>query len=79
MAITPKADEDLGGLVYYPLRLGHASSIIKFQGAELPHVTIYLDAKHVPAAAYTAMSRVRLGSQCLIGGWVEPTHFSPAK
>ena len=40
LAITPKADEDLGGLVYYPLRSGYASSIIKLKSTELPHITI---------------------------------------
>jgi ATP-dependent exoDNAse (exonuclease V) alpha subunit len=79
VAITPWSDEDHGGLVYYAVRPGYASTIMKFQGAELEHVTVYLDAKHVPAAAYTAMSRVRLASQCLIGGWVTPDHFTPAR
>ena len=51
---------------------------MKLQGAELPHVTVYMDAKFVPAAGYTAMSRVKVASQCLIGGWVTPDHFAPA-
>ena len=79
VAVTPRSDEDLGGLVYYPLRLGYASTIMKFQSAELEHVTLYLDRAHVPAAAYTAMSRVRYGSHCLFGGWLTQHHFTPAR
>ena len=79
VAVTPWSDVDMGGKVYYPLRLGYCSTIMKFQGAELAHVTVYLDRMHVPAAAYTAMSRVRFGAQCLIGGWVQPDHFTPAR
>ena len=78
LAITYRSDEDLGGKAYYPIRLGYASTIMKFQGAELPHVTIFLEHKHVPAAAYTAMSRVKRAKDCLIGGWVTPDHFKPA-
>eukprot|EP00975_Prorocentrum_lima_P038936 8178024-Prorocentrum_lima.AAC.1 len=53
----PWTDSDRGGKVYYPFRPGHASTILKFAGAELPHVTLYLDARNVPGAAYTALSR----------------------
>ena len=48
-------------------------------GAELQHVVLYLDAPRVPAAAYTAMSRVRMQAHCLIGGIVQPHHFEPAR
>jgi hypothetical protein len=40
---------------------------------------VYLDKKHVPAAAYTAMSRVSYQMQCLIGGGVSADHFTPAR
>ena len=79
VAITRASNEDLGGLTYYPVRPGYASTIMKFQGAELPHVVVYLDKRHVPAAAYTAMSRVRMQAHCLIGGFVTPDHFTPAR
>jgi len=71
-------DRDHGDLVYYPFRPGYASTILKFQGAELRHVTVYLDAPKVPGAAYTALSRVRRGDDFLIGGLVDELHFTPA-
>ena len=52
------SDKDTGKGVYHPLRLGYASAIIKFQGTELEHLTLYLDIPWVPDAAYTALSRV---------------------
>jgi hypothetical protein len=70
-------DMYLGGVTYYPVRPGYASTILKFQGAELPFVVLYLDGR-APGAAYTAMSRVKLGAQCLIGGNCDPDHFLPA-
>ena len=79
VAVTSLCDEDLGGMRYYPLRPGYASTVMKFQGTELERVVVYLDKPHVPAAAYTAMSRVRMGAQCLIGGWVTEHHFTPAR
>ena len=76
--VGKEPDEKYGDLEYYPLRHGFASTIMKKQGAELPHVTVYLDAPHVRAAAYTAMSRVKYMAHCLIGGHVTPDHFRPA-
>ena len=70
-------DKELYNLSYYPLRPGYCSTIIKFQGAELKHVTVYLDVPGVPGAAYTAMSRVATANQYLIGGNVNPHHFTP--
>jgi ATP-dependent exoDNAse (exonuclease V) alpha subunit len=78
VAITKRNDEEIG-LSFYPLRPGYASTVMKFQGAELSHVIVYLDKPHVPAAAYTAMSRVRMQAHCLIGGFVTPDHFTPAR
>ena len=66
-------------LSYYPMRPGYASTILKFQGAELDHVTIYLDAKNIPGAAYTGLSRVRRMSDFLLGGNLEALHFTPAR
>jgi ATP-dependent exoDNAse (exonuclease V) alpha subunit len=79
VAVWPWTDSDLGGITYYPVRPGYASTVPKMQGAELAHVTVYLDAANVPAAAYTAMSRVSRGTDYLIGGWVTPNHFTPAQ
>lgn len=70
-------DPDLGGLTYYPIKAGYADTIMKYQGAELEHVTVYLDASGVPGAAYTALSRVSYGKDFLIGGIVRAEHFQP--
>ena len=78
-AITLWCDEKLGDLEYYPIKPGFASTIIKLQGAELPHVVVYLDCPHAAGAAYTAMSRVSYKKDCLIGGIVRPEHFTPAR
>jgi hypothetical protein len=79
VVVWPWCDRDHGNHVYYPLRPGYASTILKFQGAELKHVTVYLDAEGVPGAAYTALSRVSYGSDFLIGGIVKEEHFIPAR
>ena len=50
----------------------YASTIRRFQGAELDH------AVKVPGAAYTAIRRVRRGQDLLIGGQVTVEHFLPA-
>ncbi len=52
---------------YFPFRPGRASTVLKLAGAELPHVVIWLDAKHVPGAAYTGMSRVARSQDLLFG------------
>ena len=60
----------------------YASTILRFQGAELSHVTIYLDAKNVPAAAYTAISRVRAADDFLLASKtpeLDADHFVPAE
>ena len=75
--VTPWTNPDLGGIVYYPIRPGYASTVLKFQGAELDFVVLFLDAIS-PGAAYTAMSRVRTSDQCKIGGNVKADHFKPA-
>ena len=61
----------------YPVRLGYASTIYKMQGAELPHVTIYLDIPGQRAAAYVAMSRVKTNDDYLFGGHYTRKHFVP--
>lgn len=74
--VWPWTDVERGNLTYYPLKAGYADTILKYQGAELSHVTVVLDAK-VPGAAYTALSRVSYGKDYLIGGVVDAAHFQP--
>ena len=62
---------------FFPIRLGYASTIYKMQGAELPHVTIYLDVPGSRAAAYVAMSRVKSDDDYLLGGHYAKQHFLP--
>ena len=77
--VTKWADPELNGLSYYPLRIGYASTILRMAGAELPHVTVYLDLPHAAAAAYTALSRVGRLNQIKIGGKITQDHFAPAR
>ena len=76
LAVYLYTDEDLGNLVYHDIRPGYASTVMKKQGAELKHVTIWLDAC-VRGAAYTALSRVSYGRDVLIGGFPSTKHFQP--
>ena len=62
---------------FFPIRAGYASTIYKMQGAQLPHVTIWLDKPGVKAAAYVAMSRVRRDNDYLLGGIVTKKHLVP--
>ena len=41
-------------MVFYPIHIGFAGTVYKFQGATLPHVTIWLDRPHTRAAAYAS-------------------------
>ena len=66
-----------GSKSYYPIRPGYASTIMKFQGAGLDHVTIWLDAPGIPGAAYTGLSRVATRNDYLLGGWLSPENFTP--
>ena len=79
VSVFPWTDTNLGNVVYNPVRAGYASTILKFQGAELSHVTVYLDAPQVPGAAYTAMSRVGTAAQCMLAGLLTPSHFTLAR
>ena len=45
--VWPWTDVERGNATYYPLKAGYADTILKFQGADLPHVTVILDAKGV--------------------------------
>ncbi|CAE7464754.1 unnamed protein product, partial [Symbiodinium sp. CCMP2456] len=46
--VWPWSDPDLQGLTFYPLKAGYADTIMKYQGAELRHVTVFLDAEGIP-------------------------------
>ena len=69
----------MNGLAYYPLRIGYASTILRMAGAEMEHVTVYLEVPHAAAAAYTAMSRVATLKQVKLGGKITTDHFAPAR
>ncbi len=81
MAVFPVTDDSCPGgrVVFFPMRIGYAATVHKFQGAELPHVTIWLDRKFAPAAGYVALARVACDSDYLLGGVVTMDHFVPAR
>ena len=74
--VWPYTDPDFK-ITFLPVRPGYADTIVKFQGAELPHVTVYLDKPGIPGAAYTALSRVSYGKDVLLGGVLTAEHFQP--
>ena len=78
LAITRWTDRDKGNAVFFPIRLGYASTIDKVQGDEFAHITVYLDGHPRPAAGYTALSRVATSDCYLIGGHAERDSFIPA-
>eukprot|EP00969_Alexandrium_andersonii_P115876 5124673-Alexandrium_andersonii.AAC.1 len=78
LVITPWTDTEKHNAVYYPVRAGYASTIHKVQGDEFEHITIYLDVQGMPAAGYTALSRVATSNKYLLGGHVTRKHFMPA-
>ena len=79
VAIVSLPDDRYENKYYFPVRAGYASTILRFQGAELPFVIVWLDVESVPAAAYTAMSRVKFKKNCLVGGTLTANHFAPAR
>lgn len=79
LAVYPITDDHVprGRVVYYPVRLGYANTVHKFQGAQLDHVTIWLDRagcaplsrRYIPMRHTTWQScQVPRISQCTI--WV---------
>lgn len=62
----------------YPIRPGYASTIHKLQGAELEHITVWLDIRKARAAGYVAISRVQRDTDYLLGGMLTRWHFVPA-
>ena len=80
LAVYPITDwvTDCGYVTAYPVRAGYASTIHKLQGAELGHITIWLDVPFMRAAGYVALSRVQRDGDYLLGGIVRRRHFMPA-
>ena len=78
LPITKWTNVREGGVRYFPIRIGYASTIHKAQGGEYKHVTIWMDAKHMPAAGYTALSRVAKSTDYKLGGKIKREHFVPA-
>ena len=72
-------DVPVGRSAHYPVRVGYAGTIHKFQGAELAHITVWLDRPFCKAAGYVALSRVARDADYLIGGEVTADDFVPAK
>ena len=83
LTVYPFTDTDVPKnqrpVTYYPIRVGYAGTIHKYQGATLSHVTLWLDRKHTKAAAYVALSRVARDEDYLIGGVVTADYLIPAK
>ena len=77
--VTPWTDRELGGLVYYPIKPGYSSTILKLQGSEQSKIVAFLDAPNVPGAAYTALSRISYMADFLIGGIITADHFCPVR
>ena len=63
---------------HFPIRMGYASTIHKVQGDEFDHITIWLNKRCMPAAGYTALSRVRNSKSYMLGGKLTCEHFVPA-
>jgi hypothetical protein len=76
--VRPWTDKEHGNKTYHAIRAGYASTVLKMAGAELKHAVLWLDVPHVPGAAYTGMSRVSFGKDLLLGGNLQPDHFTPA-
>ena len=76
--ITPWTDVERSNVVYYPIRLGYASTVQKVLGDEVERITAWLDTPNLPAVAYTALSRVEKSSAYSLAGKLTPAHFTPA-
>ena len=51
---------------------------VRLASDEFAHITIYLDVPGMPAAGYTALSRVATSDCYLFGGHVTREHLAPA-
>ena len=63
---------------FLPMRLGYAGTLMKFQGSELEHMTLWLDAPDIEAAGYVALSRVRRDKDWRYIGDPSRHHLTPA-
>eukprot|EP00973_Karenia_brevis_P096324 12431484-Karenia_brevis.AAC.4 len=83
--IYPYTDDDIcihgewRRAVYFPLRLGYSTTLMKVQGATLDHMTFWYDVTRiVPAAIYVAISRVRHDADWKFFGKILNMHCRPA-
>ena len=76
LVVFPWTDEYKS--VYLPMRLGYATTLLKVQGDELGHMTMWLDAPDIEAAGYVALSRVRTDSTWRFVGNPSRHHFTPS-
>ena len=77
LPITMWTDMHKTNVRYFPVRMGYGSTIYKAQEGEYKHVTVWLDVRFMPAAAYTALSRVARMEDLLLGGELAKEHFVP--
>jgi ATP-dependent exoDNAse (exonuclease V) alpha subunit len=68
---------DTWGRTFYPLRLAYAVNLSKVQGETLSNMTLWLDTKGIPGAAYVAFSRLQTLQGLHILGRLTPQHFQP--
>jgi hypothetical protein len=78
LLVHPMTDSETK-IAYFPLRMGYATTLHKIQGMTLKHVTLWLNKKFWPAAAYVALSRVKLDAHWRFVGEVTPEHCIPAE
>ena len=78
LSVWPYTDREHERVMYFPIRVGYAGTLHKFQGATMDHATIWLDVPGMKGAGHVALSRVRTDKDYEIGGDVEPAHFEPA-
>ena len=76
LMIYPYTDEQHN--VFYPMRVGYANTLLKMQGATIPHLTIWFDRANVEAAGYVALSRVERDEHWQFVGNPTRHHFTPA-
>jgi ATP-dependent exoDNAse (exonuclease V) alpha subunit len=76
--VTRWTDIEKGRVSYFPIRIGYGSTVHKAQGGEYSHITVWPDTGHMPAAGYTALSRVATAKDYLLGGKLKKVHFVPA-
>ena len=76
IVVYPWTDEEHH--VFYPVRVGYASTLMKMQGATIEHMTLYLDIPNVEAAGYVALSRVQYDRAWRFVGDPTVHHFTPA-